>query len=126
MNLPARSNAPAPTAQRREFVRETALPGLYRVVWPVADARPSCATPWCMERVARRGEHCQGHARDHAQPSGDDAAVILTAAGYRQAGGLWIDPVTRERVTEAHAIDRLRKDARRGDDDAVKALGGRR
>jgi len=34
--------------------------------------------------------------------------------------------VTRERVTEAHALDRLHKDARRGDVDAVRAMGGRR
>lgn len=124
MTLPARSIAPA--AQRREAVRETALPGLCRVVWPVADARPSCATPWCPERVTRRGDHCQGHALDHAQPSDADAAVLLSAAGYQRVGGLWIDPVTRERVTEAHALSRLHKDARRGDTDAVRAVGGRR
>ena len=122
--IPARRpESPAPP-QRHETVRGTALPGTYPVVWPVADARPSCATPWCLERVARRGDHCQGHALDYAQPADADAAVLLTAAGYRQAGGLWVDPVTRERVTEKHALDRVRKDARRGDADAVKALGG--
>ena len=122
--IPARRpESPAPP-QRHEPVRGTALPGTYPVVWPVADARPACATPWCLERVSRRGDHCLAHALDHAQPSDANAAVLLTAAGYRQAGGLWVDPVTRERVTEKHALDRVRKVARRGDADAVKALGG--
>ena len=57
-------------------------------------------------------------------PKFEGRGVALVAAGYRQAGGLWIDPVTRERVTEGHALDRVRKDARRGDVDAVKAIGG--
>lgn len=108
--IPARRpESPAPP-QRHESVRGTALPGTYPVVWPVADAR--------------RGEHCYAHALDHAQPSDTDAAVILVAAGYQRVGGLWLDPVSRERVTEAHAIERVRKDARRGDADAAKALGG--
>ena len=122
--IPARRPEPVAPPQRHEPVRGTSLPGTYPVVWPVADARPSCATPWCAERVGRRGDHCQGHALDHAQPSDTDVAVLLSAAGYQRVGGLWLDPVTRERVTEAHALDRVRKDARRGDADAVKALGG--
>ena len=124
--IPARRPEPVAPPQRHEPVRGTSLPGTYPVVWPVADARPSCATPWCAERVGRRGDHCQGHALDHAQPSDTDVAVLLTAAGYRHVGGLWLDPTTRERVTEAHALDRVRKDARRGDVDAVRAMGGRR
>ena len=124
--IPARRPEPAAPPQRHEPVRGTALPGTYPVVWPVADARPSCATPWCPERVARRGDHCQEHAQGHAQPSDADAAVLLSAAGYQRVGGLWLDPVTRERVTEAHALDRLHKDARRGDVDAVRAVGVRR
>ena len=124
--IPARRpESPAPP-QRHEPVRGTVLPGTYPVVWPVADARPACATPWCPERVARRGDHCVAHALDHAQPSDANAAAKLVVAGYRQAGGLWLDPVTRERVTEAHALSRLHKDARRGDVDAVRAVGGRR
>ena len=124
--IPARRpESPAPP-QRHEPVRGTVLPGTYPVVWQVADARLGCATPWCAERVGRRGDHCQGHALDHAQPSDTDVAVLLSAAGYQRVGGLWLDPVTRERVTEAHALDRLHKDARRGDVDAVRAMGGRR
>ena len=124
--IPARRPEPVAPPQRHEPVRGTSLPGTYPVVWPVADARPSCATPWCAERVGRRGDHCYVHALDHAQPSDTDAAVLLTAAGYRHVGGLWLDPTTRERVTEAHALSRLHKDARRGDVDAVRAVGGRR
>ena len=124
--IPARRPEPVAPPQRHEPVRGTVLPGTYPVVWPVADARPSCATPWCAERVGRRGDHCYVHALDHAQPSDAEASTKLIAAGYRQAGGLWIDPVTRERVTEKHALDRLHKDARRGDVDAVRAMGGRR
>ena len=124
--IPARRPEPVAPPQRHEPVRGTVLPGTYPVVWQVADARLGCATPWCAERVGRRGDHCQGHALDHAQPSDTDVAVLLSAAGYQRVGGLWLDPVTRERVTEAHALDRLHKDARRGDVDAVRAMGGRR
>ena len=122
--IPARRPDPTTPSQRHGLVRETALPGTYPVAWPVADARPACATPWCRERVARRGDHCFGHTIDHTQLSDVDATARLTRAGYQRAGSLWIDPVTRERVTEAHALDRVRKDARRGDLDAVKATGG--
>ena len=124
--IPARRPEPVAPPQRHEPVRGTVLPGTYPVVWQVADARLGCATPWCAERVGRRGDHCYVHALDHAQPSDTDVAVLLSAAGYQRVGGLWLDPVTRERVTEAHALDRLHKDARRGDVDAVRAMGGRR